>query len=136
MTSSISALMASFSLMPTTSDMALAQSQISPKPELIRDRFQKPLSPSEQKPVLSTPSIPISESTPTDSSAQISVSRIEINGSTVLNPIEIQTITQQYAGKSVTVEELQTVANAITQIYLDRGYLTSRAILSQLFKIS
>jgi hemolysin activation/secretion protein len=34
-----------------------------------------------------------------------------------------------YEGRALTLEQLRQVADAITQLYLDRGYITSRAIL-------
>ncbi|MFB2771374.1 ShlB/FhaC/HecB family hemolysin secretion/activation protein [Pelatocladus sp. BLCC-F211] len=42
---------------------------------------------------------------------------------------EIKSITQSVEGKTVTVSELQGVADKITQLYLNRGYITSRAVL-------
>jgi hemolysin activation/secretion protein len=61
----------------------------------------------------------------------IPVQKIEVVGATLLKPSEIQKITQAVEGKSVTLAELQGVANGITQLYLDRGYITSRAVVTQ-----
>ncbi len=36
---------------------------------------------------------------------------------------------QPFEGRNLTLEQLRQVADAITQLYLDRGYITSRAIL-------
>lgn len=127
-------------LLLTSPEVVFAQSVphlLSQKPNSAPDdRFPKPLptpqplSPSEQQPVLPTPTSPAPESAPTTPSTPISVQKIEVKGSTVLKPTEISSITQKYEGRSVTVGELQTAADAITQLYLDRGYLTSRAVLS------
>ena len=57
--------------------------------------------------------------------------KIEIVGSTILKPIDLQQITRPIEGRSVTLTELQGVAAAITQLYLNRGYITSRAIVAK-----
>lgn len=67
---------------------------------------------------------------PNPSSVKIPIQKIEVLGSTVLKPIEIQQITSPIEGKSVTLAELQAVANKITQYYFDRGYITSRAVIA------
>jgi hemolysin activation/secretion protein len=102
-----------------------------PQPNL--DRFPQPIPtpaplPDTQPEIKPTPS---PEPSTTPSSVLIPVRKIEVVGTTLLKPIEIQRITQPVEGKSVTLTELQGVANAITQFYLDRGYITSRAIVGQ-----
>jgi hemolysin activation/secretion protein len=42
---------------------------------------------------------------------------------------EIKAIIQSVEGRSVTLSEMQAVADKITQLYLNRGYITSRAVL-------
>lgn len=42
---------------------------------------------------------------------------------------EIKSITQSLSGQTVPLSKLQEVANQITQLYLNRGYITSRAVL-------
>ena len=42
---------------------------------------------------------------------------------------EIRSITQAVEGQSTTLTEIQNIANKITQLYLNRGYITSRGIL-------
>lgn len=83
---------------------------------------QSQASPSSQP--QSTPSL---ESSPAP--LQILVRKVEVQGSTILKPEEIQRITEEIEGKSVTLEDLRSLADRITQLYLDRGYITSRAIL-------
>lgn len=60
---------------------------------------------------------------------KIPVRQIQVIGSTVFGSQELNPITQSLEGKSVTLEELRGVAKAITQLYLDAGYITSRAVL-------
>ena len=100
-----------------------------------RDRFLRPaptpqpLSPTDPQPVLPTsPTVVPPE--PTQPDITIAVRKVEVLGSTVLSPADINSITKQYEGKSVTIGELQRAADAITQLYIDRGYITSRAILT------
>jgi len=88
----------------------------------------RPLSPSEQKPLLPNQPTPVpTPTTPSDESIQ--VRKIAVKGNTVLKSADILAITQPYEGRSVSLKELQGVADAITELYLLHGYLTSRAIL-------
>jgi hemolysin activation/secretion protein len=61
----------------------------------------------------------------------ISVTRIDVAGSTVFNSADFASILQPLEGKPVTLQELQSAADAITQLYIDRGYVTSGAVLPQ-----
>lgn len=86
----------------------------------------EPLPPETQTPVQPIPT-PEPSSVPTVESIQ--VKKIEVTGSTILNSEQLSSITKPVEGRSVSLEELRKVADDITQIYLDRGYITSRAIL-------
>jgi hemolysin activation/secretion protein len=95
------------------------------------DRFPQPIPSPEPLPSESptvTPS-PSPTPTPEPSTIRIPVKKIEVIGSKVLDLRELQAITQQIEGKSVTLDELRGVADAITQLYLNRGFITSRAVL-------
>ncbi|MGK7872543.1 MAG: ShlB/FhaC/HecB family hemolysin secretion/activation protein [Xenococcaceae cyanobacterium] len=61
-------------------------------------------------------------------STTILVEKIEVIGNTVLEG-EINGITQPLEGETVTREKLQEVVDTITQLYLNQGFLTSRAVL-------
>lgn len=77
-----------------------------------------------------TPVVPSPTPTPTSTtSPPIAVKKIEVTGSTVFSDAEISVITAPIAGKTLSLEELRGVADSITQLYLNRSYLTSRAIL-------
>jgi len=69
-------------------------------------------------------------STPAPPGPTISVKKIEVLGSTVLKPADLEPITQPLEGRNVTLEELQQATDAITQLYLNRGFITSRAVLT------
>ncbi|MEA5576248.1 ShlB/FhaC/HecB family hemolysin secretion/activation protein [Anabaena sp. UHCC 0451] len=87
----------------------------------------EPLPPENQEIV---PSEPVPETLPETVTEKIQVNKIEVTGSTIFNQEQLNSLTQPVQGRSVSLEELREIANAITQLYLDRGYLTSRAILA------
>ncbi|MGP1382792.1 MAG: ShlB/FhaC/HecB family hemolysin secretion/activation protein [Thainema sp.] len=60
---------------------------------------------------------------------QIQVSQFEVIGSTVYDEDELQDITQPYTGRPITFTELLEVRSAITQRYIDDGYITSGAFI-------
>lgn len=104
-------------------------------PDPNRDRLIQPGPPPtplpSTSPVLPTlPPTPAPEPTPEQPAIKIPVSRIEVTGSTILTRNDLTPILQPVEGREVTLEELRQVADAITQLYLDRGYITSRAILA------
>nr|WP_322640471.1 ShlB/FhaC/HecB family hemolysin secretion/activation protein [Nostoc sp. DedVER01b] len=113
------------------SPQILAQAP-NPEGDPNRQRFPQsapipePLPPETKKPVQPIPtpkpsSVPVVES--------IQVKKIRVTGSTILKSEQLNSITRAVEGRSVGLEELREVADAITQLYLERGYITSRAIL-------
>lgn len=100
-----------------------------------RRRFPQPLPtvvpfPSQDK----QPSVETLPSTPTPnpepSQIIIFVKKIEVRGNTVLSADEINQITKKYENRNATLAELRVAAEEISQLYLDKGYITSRAILA------
>jgi hemolysin activation/secretion protein len=112
------------------------------------DRFLQPApSPIPVTPEEETPIAPVQEPTPEptpepepepeatppvpdESSIQIEVRQIEVVGSTVFDEDDFAPVVEPFEGRSLTREELITVADAITQLYLDQGYITSRAVVA------
>ncbi|MCC5627044.1 ShlB/FhaC/HecB family hemolysin secretion/activation protein [Nostoc sphaeroides CHAB 2801] len=92
--------------------------QAAPSPEPLPPQTQPELQPT-----------PAPETTPPPESATIQVEKIEVTGSTLFKPEQFNPITQPLVGRSVTLEELQQASDAITQLYLEKGYINSRAIL-------
>jgi hemolysin activation/secretion protein len=94
----------------------------------------------DNKPVISQSSdvdVPESENTPTttenDNSdagneQKIYVRQIKVLGSTVLSENELNEIVKPFTEKELTQEEIRKAADAITQVYLNKNYLNSRAI--------
>jgi len=57
----------------------------------------------------------------------ISINKIEVTGSTVFDADKLDPIIKPLEGKEVTEEQLTAAANAITQLYVSNGYVTSQA---------
>lgn len=107
--------------------------QIPPVPNPNRDRIPQPQpipSPLPTKPPVLTPPQTTPNPTP-GSDIKIAVTKVEVTGSTVFKPEELAKLTQGVEGKSVKLKDLQAVADSITALYLDRGYITSRAVLGE-----
>jgi len=121
---------------PVQSPGFLAQVPVlTPRPDPNRDRQIQPLPlptpvPPSTEPVLETPPTPTPTPTPPGESVTIAVTKVQVEGSTILSPADLKPITEKVEGKSVSLEELRQVADAITQIYLNQGYITSRAVLA------
>ena len=127
---------------PDSTSSALSETdkpvlEITQQPNPNEERFLQPVpepslpEPTETQPVLPTPA---PASPPTSPEIQqpdvkIPVRKIEVIGSTVFDAEQFNPITQPVEGRSVTLEELKNVAEAITQLYLNEGYITSRAVL-------
>ena len=98
------------------------------------DRFPQPAPdttplPTEDKQPIQPQPIPTPETTPTEASVTIQVKKVNITGSTIFKPEKFNSIIKSVEGREVTLEDLRKIADAITQLYLDRGYITSRAVL-------
>ncbi|HBB30419.1 MAG TPA: ShlB/FhaC/HecB family hemolysin secretion/activation protein [Cyanobacteria bacterium UBA9273] len=92
--------------------------QPSPSPEPLPPNSDPPIQPPP------TPPSPTAPNSPT-----IQIQKINVTGSTVFGFDLIDPIVQSLQGRILTLEQLRQVADTITQLYLDRGYITSRAIL-------
>jgi len=89
-----------------------------PSPALIKSDSNPPIEPS---PTLTPPTVP--------NSPTVQVQRIIVTGSTIFGLDQLNPIVQPYEERFLTLEQLREVADKITQLYLDRGYITSRAII-------
>src|SRR4028119_1138512 len=103
-----------------------------PVPDPNRDRFLQPVpQPSPEPPQVppTVPPQPPSPVPPTLPNAAIEVQKIQVVGSTILSQDEINALVKPLEGSSATLEQLKQIADKITEIYLNRGYITSRAVL-------
>jgi hemolysin activation/secretion protein len=62
---------------------------------------------------------------------RLTVRDIRVVGSTVFSPEVLRGVTAPYIGRSVTVEDLESLRVALTRLYVDRGYVNSGALLSE-----
>ena len=102
------------------------------QPDPNRDRFLQPVpQPSPEPPQVppTVPPQPPSPVPPTLPNAAIEVQKIQVVGSTILSQDEINALVKPLEGSSATLEQLKQIADKITEIYLNRGYITSRAVL-------
>lgn len=61
------------------------------------------------------------------SAEHFTVNHIDVTGNTVLKSQDVHAALIPYEGKSLTLVELQTVADGITKLYRDRGFFLAKA---------
>jgi hemolysin activation/secretion protein len=61
--------------------------------------------------------------------ATIYVDRFNIEGSTVFTPAQLAAVTAPYEKRNLSFAELLQARSAVTQLYVDRGYITSGAFI-------
>ena len=59
----------------------------------------------------------------------ITVERFEFEGNTAISDEDLAEATAQFTNKSISFAELFQARSAVTQLYLDRGYITSGALI-------
>ncbi|AGY59949.1 ShlB/FhaC/HecB family hemolysin secretion/activation protein [Gloeobacter kilaueensis] len=99
-----------------------------------QDRFPQP-QPAPLAPLPPEPATPLPLPTPAPAPAAgnqtVAVGRVEVTGSTILSAEQIAVITRPVEGQTLTREQiLSSVVIPLTSLYIDRGYLTSRAELA------
>lgn len=62
---------------------------------------------------------------------QLHIHHIEFVGNTLLDEQALRELVQMYENKTVTLNELETLRQRITQTYVDNGYINSGAILTE-----
>ena len=93
-----------------------------PPPYVYKQPQQNSVEADASKPTPEEAVSPITETT------RISVRTIKVTGSSVFSPQDLNPIVQPYEGREITLEDLRKAADEITQLYLNAGYITSRAI--------
>ena len=56
------------------------------------------------------------------------IEQVQLIGNTVLTPEDLAPLLQPIQGKAIAPEQVEDVANAITQLYVSKGYITSQAL--------
>ncbi len=85
--------------------------------------------PPESEPVLP----PVTPQPPTDPASEtgptVMVQRFEALGSTVFDQSDFNQVLDSFVGRALSIDELRQAADSITQLYLNEGFITSRAVL-------
>jgi len=95
-----------------------------PLPSL-EDQKPKPTPPM----VLPTPVTPKSERVKSDVGISVYVKKIEVTGSTVFSTEELEAITRPYINQKLTTEDLDSLRQELTVLYINKGYINSGAII-------
>lgn len=101
---------------------------VEPKPPELPEI--KPLPPLEE--LLQPPAPPPTtapQSLPDSIPGTITIERFEVIGCTVFSPEELAAVTAPFTKRSITFAELLQVQEAITQLYIKQGYVTSGAFI-------
>lgn len=112
---------------PPPADIEAWLAQVDPG----RDRF-----PDDAPPAPLPPEAPLDTPRPTPlpsgpgSDVSFFVADIQVTGSTRFDDITLEGAVAPFEERTVTLAELQQAADAITQLYLNEGHITSRAILN------
>ena len=79
--------------------------------------------------VQETQSAPVTNPNPQPEIPQrIRVRKIQVVGSTVFNENDFNPVVKPFEERDLTLEEIRQAADAVTQLYLNKGYINSRAI--------
>lgn len=71
------------------------------------------------------------QAAPVEDERCFAIEQIRLEGATLLAEDDQQAVLQRFAGECLGVGQLNELLKAITQFYIDRGYVTSRAYLPQ-----
>lgn len=108
-------------------DILEPPSQTVPTPETPVPRLPPP----EEllRPPISVPDGTQPQPLPDNVPTTITVERFEVVGSTVFSPAELEEVTQPFTQRPISLAELFQARSAVTQLYVDRGYITSGAYI-------
>jgi hemolysin activation/secretion protein len=59
----------------------------------------------------------------------ITVRRFQVTGSTVFSEAELEKVTKDFIGEEISFAQLLQAADAVTQLYVEHGYITSAAFI-------
>ncbi|NET43421.1 ShlB/FhaC/HecB family hemolysin secretion/activation protein [Okeania sp. SIO2B3] len=112
----------------STSEPANAQTTprpVNPNPQPIPQ--VEPLPPPDD--LLQPPATPSPQSPPLQIPGQITVTQFVVVGSTVFSSTELAEILEPFTDRPISFAELLEAQTAVTQLYFDRGYVTSGAFI-------
>jgi hemolysin activation/secretion protein len=91
---------------------------------------QQPLPPlPDPDELLPTPAPLPPEPVPSEIPLRVRVERFDVVGSTVFSEAELAEVTAPFQGREITFAELLQARSAVTQLYVDQGYITSGAFI-------
>jgi hemolysin activation/secretion protein len=97
-------------------------------PGPLKEEFQRPqLTPSPVLPIVPLP--PEGEQKKQPGTVRVFVRDIMVTGNTVFSDEEIAQVTAPYKNRTLTTEDLERLRLALTLMYINKGYLTSGAII-------
>jgi hemolysin activation/secretion protein len=121
-------------IMLLTHPSAFAQTPIDPTgrsgepPGPLKKEFQRPSPP--PSPVLPIVPLPPETVAPTQpGTVRVFVSDIHVTGNTVFSDAEIAEVTAPFKNRTMLTEDLERLRLALTLLYINKGYLTSGAII-------
>lgn len=88
-----------------------------------------PLPPPEELLQPQTPSPTTPEPVPGLVPENLTIKRFEVVGSTVFSPEEFNSVLAGFTNRPISFAELFQARSAVTQLYIDRGYITSGALI-------
>jgi hemolysin activation/secretion protein len=89
----------------------------------------KDFQPELPRPGTLLPPVPLAPKGEPFPAVRVMVREIRITGSTVFSPNELANITAPYLNRELTSEDLESLRVALTLLYVNKGYVTSGAIL-------
>jgi len=131
---SISCIFMGFFLVLMCSDFSSARNGLGVKPS--GRPADRPLPSFEQKKPAQAPKLKIPAPAPPsekgkkeDLGIRIFIKKIEISGNTVFSAEELARITKPYTNRELTTEDLDTLRQALTILYINKGYINSGAVI-------
>ncbi len=119
-------------LIAISSAQTLAQTPDPNRDRLIQPPEEQLPTPVNEEPIFPQPEEQQQDNLPaTEDTFTFPLQQIQILGSTIFTPTDFAPITSPLEGQQVSLSQLQGVADAITRLYFDAGYVNSRAILTR-----
>lgn len=116
-------------LAQTASDLQTIQRQqdrILQREEQRREQFERDRR--QETPPIPLPALPVPPSVP-DGGACFTLKTVTFQGAEHLSEDDRSQLTAPYLGRCITIAEAQEIVRAVTNLYGERGYVTSRAML-------
>ena len=98
------------------------------EPGRLQQQLQPPTQPGAP-PAITLPASPTTAPPPNAANIRLQVQAIDVQGSTVYPPGELQALTAPYTNRTISVADLFQLADEITAKYRNDGYVLSRAVI-------